>query len=157
MDTAAAEAQMMSLANHYADAINRANFDDLVDCWAPDGIWRIPQPVEYAEFVGRDAIKERLAGRRAYVDIVVMLVGSVVAVSISDDRILGRTTIAEYGRIDAAQGLNVLGLYDDELIHLDGRWVYARRELNMLAFTDEASTYSRGTNRYAPPEPLGNH
>ena len=139
----AAESHLRILANRYADAINRADFDDLVACYAPDGAWRVPPPYE-ANHVGREAIRKRLADRRAQVEIVVMLVGSVFVVDASPERILGRTTIHEKGRIDAERGLDVFGLYDDVLVPVDGEWLFESRTLNLLAHSGVPSTYEKG-------------
>ena len=70
-----------------------------------------------------------------------MMVGTVVAVEASPGLIRGRTTIAETGRLDAEHGLDVLGLYDDELVLADGEWLFASRTLNLLAYSDAPSTY----------------
>ena len=139
----AAEGHLRILANRYADAINRADFDDLVACYAPDGVWRVPPPYS-ANHVGREAIKKRLADRRAQVDLVMMLVGTVFVVEAMPDRILGRTTIHEKGRLDAEHGLDVFGMYDDELVEVDGEWLFASRTFNILAHTELASTYVKG-------------
>jgi ketosteroid isomerase-like protein len=139
----AAEDHLRILANRYADAINRADFDDLVACYTPDGIWRVPPPYP-ADHVGRENIKARLAGRRAQVEIVVMLVGTVVAVEASADRIRGRATIHEKGKLDAERGLDVFGLYDDDVVKVDGQWLYASRTLNLLAYSEASSPYIKG-------------
>lgn len=135
-----AEGHLRRLANRYADAINRAAFDEVVACYAPDGVWRVPPPFR-ADHVGRENIRKRLADRRAQVDLVVMMVGTVVAVEAGPGLIRGRTTIAETGRLDAEHGLDVLGLYDDELALVDGEWLFASRTLNLLAYSDVPSTY----------------
>jgi SnoaL-like domain len=135
-----AEGHLRRLANRYADAINRAAFDEVVGCYAPDGVWRVPPPFR-ADHHGRDNIKKRLADRRAQVDLVVMMVGTVVAVEAAPGLIRGRTMIHETGRLDAEHGLDVLGLYDDELVQVDGEWLFASRTLNLLAYSDVPSTY----------------
>jgi ketosteroid isomerase-like protein len=137
---AEAEGHLRRLAHRYADAINRADFDEVVACYAPDGVWRVPPPFN-ANHAGRDNIRKRLADRRAQVDLVVMMVGTVVAVEASPGLIRGRTTIHETGRLDAERGLDVLGLYDDELIQNEGEWLFASRTLNLLAYSDVPSTY----------------
>ena len=137
---AAAEGHIRRLANRYADAINRAAFDEVVACYAPDGVWRVPAPFR-ADHAGRENIKQRLADRRAEVDLVVMMVGTVVAVEASAGLIRGRTTIHETGRLDVEHELDVLGLYDDELVQIDGEWLFASRTLNLLAYSDVPSTY----------------
>jgi ketosteroid isomerase-like protein len=137
---AEAEGHIRRLANRYADAINRADFDEVVACYAPDGVWRVPVPF-LADHAGRENIRKRLADRRAQVDLVVMMVGTVVAIEASPGRIRGRTTIHETGRLDAEHGLDVLGLYDDELVRIDGEWLFASRTLNLLAYSDVPSTY----------------
>jgi hypothetical protein len=126
------EIQLRSLANRYADGINRADFNDVGQCWAPHGTWSVPAPFNISQ-TGRDTIAAHLTERRKTVDIVVMTVCSTVAVFATDDRIVGRTTIEEQGRRDAERGVHVLGFYDDELIKIDGRWYFERRTLNLLA------------------------
>jgi ketosteroid isomerase-like protein len=135
-----AEAVLRSLANRYADGINRADFEDVGRCWAQDGVWRVPAPFNI-ERHGRDEIVARLAGRRAEVDIVVMLVGTVTVTEVSADRILGRTTIEEVGRLNAERGLHVFGLYDDVLVRTGGEWQFASRTLNLLAVDNSPTVY----------------
>jgi ketosteroid isomerase-like protein len=137
---AEAEGHLRRLAHRYADAINRADFDEVVACYAPDGVWRVPPPFS-ANHTGRDNIRKRLADRRAQVDLVVMMVGTVVAVEAGPGLIRGRTTIHETGRLDTERGLDVLGLYDDELIQNGGGWLFASRTLNLLAYSDVPSSY----------------
>jgi hypothetical protein len=70
-----------------------------------------------------------------------MMVGTVVAVEAGHERIRGRTTIHEVERLDAEHGLDVLGLYDDELVRLGGKWLFASRTLSLLAYSDVPSAY----------------
>jgi hypothetical protein len=135
-----AEAQLRSLANRYADGINRANFNDVGECWAPNGVWTVPAPFNISQS-GRDTICAHLTERRKTVDIVVMTVCSVVALDAADSRIIGRTTIEEQGRRDAERGVHVLGLYDDELVKIDDRWYFAHRTLNLLAVDNSPTVW----------------
>jgi SnoaL-like domain len=135
-----AEAELRSLANRYADGINRADFDDVGSCWAVDGVWTVPAPFNIKQ-VGRQTIADHLTERRKTVDIVVMTVCSVVALEASAGRIIGRTTIEEQGRRDADRGIHVLGLYDDELVNVDGTWFFAARTLNLLAVDSSPTVY----------------
>lgn len=141
-----AEAQLRSLANRYADGINRADFADVGACWAPTGTWRVPEPFNILQ-PGRDAIVSHLTERRKSVDIVVMMVGTVVALEASEDRIIGRTTIEETGRRDAERGLHVFGLYDDELVKIDGRWYFQNRTLNLLAVDNSPTVFVKTPTR----------
>jgi SnoaL-like domain len=135
-----AEGVLRRLANRYADGVNRADFGDVGRCWASDGVWRVPAPFSI-ERRGREEIVARLAGRRAEVDIVVMLVGTVVVTEASEDRIEGRTTIEEVGRLNAERGLHVFGLYDDVLVREGGEWVFASRTLGLLAVDNSPTVY----------------
>jgi hypothetical protein len=139
-DLLLAEAELRSLANRYADGINRADFTDVGACWAADGTWRVPAPFNILRS-GREEIVKRLADRRAEVDIVVMLVGTVTVTDYSEDRIVGRTTIEEVGRLNAERGLHVFGLYDDELVRIDGKWHFQNRTLNLLAVDNSPTLY----------------
>jgi ketosteroid isomerase-like protein len=137
----AAEDELRHLANRYADGINRADFEFVAQTWAPDGVWSVPSPWNIRQ-EGRTAIRDHLVDRRKSVDIVVMTVCTVVAVEADERRILGRTTIEETGRRDAERGIHVLGLYDDELTNIDGRWYFARRTLNFLAVDNSPTVYT---------------
>jgi ketosteroid isomerase-like protein len=137
----AAEDELRHLANRYADGINRADFDFVAQTWAPDGLWSVPSPWNIRQ-EGRDAIRDHLVGRRKTVAIVVMTVCTVVAVEVDEGRILGRTTIEETGRRDSERGVHVLGLYDDELVNIDGSWYFARRTLNFLAVDSSPTVYT---------------
>jgi SnoaL-like domain len=128
-----ADGVLRHLANRYADAINRAAFDEVAQCWAPTGEWRTTTPFNISR-TGREDIVARLVEGRADTLCVVMMVGSTVALEATRDRIIGRTTIEEIGSRDAERGLHVFGMYDDELVCIDGQWHFQRRTLNVLAY-----------------------
>jgi hypothetical protein len=136
-----ADAQYSRLANRYADAINRADFDDLAMCWAPNGTWQVPAPFSILQS-GREQIQAHLTERRQTVHIVVMTVCTVLALEATEDRIVGRVTIEETGRRDAERGIHVFGLYDDELIKIDGQWHFLNRTLNLLAVDNSPTVYT---------------
>jgi hypothetical protein len=100
----------------------------------------VPPPFDILR-VGREEIVKRLCDRRREVDIVVMTVGTVVVVEATEDRIVGRTTIEEVGRLNSELGLHVFGLYDDELVRVDDRWMFKGRTLNLLAVDHSPTAY----------------
>jgi hypothetical protein len=138
----AADAHYRRLANRYADAINRADFQDLATCWAPTGTWQVPAPFNIHQH-GRDNIRTHLAERRKTVEIVVMTICTVVALEVTQDRIVGRVTIEETGRRDAERGIHVFGLYDDELVNIDSQWYFLTRTLNLLGVDNSPTVYTK--------------
>jgi hypothetical protein len=130
---AEAETTLRSLANRYADGINRAAFEEVGQCWSPTGVWQTAAPFNIRRS-GREDIVSRLIEGRKDTLCVVMVVCAVVALEADEDRIFGRTTIEEIGSRDAQRGLHVFGLYDDELVKISGQWHFQRRTLNVLAY-----------------------
>ena len=115
------------LVHRYADAVVHADGAAWAATWAPDARWELGggHGVE-----GRDQILEFWYQAMSAFDAVVQTVlnGS-HDVTEGADRGAGRWYIQEhYARSDGDRGL-LLAHYDDNYVHLDGQWFFARREL----------------------------
>jgi SnoaL-like domain len=147
-----AEAIHRSLANRYADGINRASFDDVGLCWAPHGVWRVPEPFNILRS-SRQEIVEHLVDRRRTVELVVMTVCSTVVIEHGDARIVARTTIEETGLRDEDRGIHVFGLYEDELAKTGGEWFFENRTLHILGADNTPYAWESHPKRSALIEP----
>ena len=118
------------LIDSYGDAVARRDADDWAACWADDGLWRIGG----REIRGRVEIVE--TWRRAmagYRDLVFMAFPGAIAVE--GDRATLRTHTFEH--LIPADGPPRVqaGLYADELVQRDGRWVFASRSFTSREIT----------------------
>ena len=108
----------------YCDRIDANDPVGAASCFAPDGVG-----VYWGEYRGREAIAERLAG---------ILDGFVhtshhlsnVAVNVDGDRATALAYVyAFHRRTETNDFLHYWGRWVDELVKVDGEWLFARREV----------------------------
>jgi hypothetical protein len=131
------------LQNAYADVVNRrawAEFDDLFVEDAPvrvdtvtNAVVDLRGPQEIGEFIG-DAIE-----RFEFFEFVVLN----TRVSIDAGTALGRVFMCEL-RQSADNGLfsRAFGVYHDEYLRIDGRWMFAARAYQSLARTGRGEVFA---------------
>lgn len=119
------------LANRYTDGVNRKDWQAVASCFTPEGEWYVGPPLTFTKR-GRAEILERLA-ETDRLPVAVQFIGSNLLVESSDTHATGRTTIREIGRRTSEVGLDIFGLYDDELTYEEDKWLFQRRSLTLLA------------------------
>jgi ketosteroid isomerase-like protein len=133
-DAATVEQSLTRLVHTYSDAVNRCDWDAFAACFAEDGVWTVGAPLSFAA-QGRVAIRETVARRVGDLDIVLQMVGTVLLVEHDGDRARGRATIRELTGRDATAASEIMGLYEDELIRVDGHWYFQQRTFNVLTIS----------------------
>ena len=106
----------------YADAVVRASAEDWGKVWTQDARW---------ELMGT-----AVEGREAIVALWSQAMGGFDAISfhcmpsaiiIEGDRATGRCQVRELLKANYGTTRAVGGLYEDEMVRVDGRWLYAKR------------------------------
>lgn len=106
----------------YADAVVRASAEDWGKVWSEDARW---------ELMGT-----AVEGREAIVALWSQAMGGFDAISfhcmpssiiIEGDSATGRCQVQELLKVNDGTTRAVGGLYEDEMVKVDGRWLYAKR------------------------------
>jgi ketosteroid isomerase-like protein len=117
------------LVNRYADAVVHRSAEQWASCWADDAVWDLGRGrlVE-----GKDAIMKLWLGAMTGFAAVVQTVHSGDAwCAASSEEAVGRWAISErFRRADGQSGL-LLAHYDDMYRKVEGRWLFARRFLQV--------------------------
>ena len=112
----------------YGDAISRLNVEEFGTLWAEDAVWVHPQ-VGTRE--GRGAIMQMCAdAMKNYSQLV--FTGALAALEIRGDHAAGRNYTSELVTDLKGATVRVTGRYDDEYVRRGGRWLFKRREFNLL-------------------------
>ena len=113
------------LIDSYGDAVARRDPEAWGACWAEDAVWRFGG----REISGRDAIVSTWHGAMAqYASIVFMAFPG--AISVEGDRATLRTHTYEHlVPVDGPARVQG-GIYEDQLVLRDGRWLFAERRFN---------------------------
>ena len=114
-----------ALASAYADAVNRRDAEGMAAVMAPDGVIEKPgygDPVQ-----GREVILKRYRRLQRERDFLCQLLTSGV-VHVSGDTAVARWWFSET-KLRATDGewLNMIGVYQDEVVRLTEGWRFSRR------------------------------
>jgi uncharacterized protein (TIGR02246 family) len=136
------EAAIRVLLQTYADRLVARDFDGYVQLFAPDGVWS-NGPIGHQ---GRDAIKAMLvamfpATPADYVNTDSYMLVSNIVIDLAPD---GRTAHAQSRQLSIMRGTGgtptplLAGLYEDELVKLDGQWKFQHRnDITLMPSMDE--------------------
>lgn len=112
----------------YADGVVRASAKDWGKVWTEDAHWNL--------------MGTAVDGREAIVALWSQAMGGFEAVSfhcipsaieITGDRATGRCQTQEYMKLKDGSTRAIGGLYEDEMVKLDGQWLYAKRVFRIVA------------------------
>ena len=119
------ERAVQALAGRFADATNRRDVVALQALWASNGIWDLKPPVD-ALLQGRDTIiamaQQLIEDYEFFLNLPITSV-----VELYGDKAHARWYMHEVGRRHDGGGLNNFGLSIDEMMKLDGQWVFTKR------------------------------
>jgi ketosteroid isomerase-like protein len=120
--------------NTYSYSASTGDLAGMVATYAPDGVWEVPGIG--LELTGRDAILAASQGVTAALDYMVQM-NSPALIKVDGDHATARSIIRECGKY-AGKDLNleVLGLYEDELVRLPEGWRFARRRFTTKGMHD---------------------
>lgn len=118
------------LLDSYADAVNRIDADDWAATWAEDSVWSLPDYPEIGEIKGRAAIRAAwVEAMKTYPGIV--FVANPGAIEVTGDRATVRSYTSEVYDVDGVTKRD-RGRYEDELVKVDGQWLFARRSFRNI-------------------------
>lgn len=128
--------EITALLAHYAHAVDDGRVDDVVGCFARDGVLAVD---EHAPIVGHEALAQpfaRLAHRlqKPEAGFLRHNVSSIEITSLDEDA--GTATVRAYFIVMGERGLDHWGTYADELAVEDGAWRFARRVVRIEGRSD---------------------
>lgn len=119
------EIAIQQTLNRYTEGASRADWEQVLSTFMPDGIWEIPDLG--ARYQGRAAIQSPMAafvGQMAYF----VQINSPAIITVEGDKATARSVIRECGKYaDRDEALEVLGFYNDDLVRTPAGWKFARR------------------------------
>lgn len=113
------------LLETYADAVCRVDSEAWGACWAEDAVWSMPDYPEFGETHGKAAIVAMwVEAMKHYPGII--FVATPGAIIVEGDRATARSYTSEvYDQGGVTK--RDRGVYNDELVKQDGRWLFSRR------------------------------
>lgn len=121
------ELEIRNLVARYADAVNRRDEAQWASTWAEKGVWHLFG----RDVAGREALVATWRGAMGFFSFVVQLIHS-GTVELAGDRASARWYLSELGHSSGGDKLLTVGVYHDELIRVDGSWLFSRRRFDAL-------------------------
>jgi ketosteroid isomerase-like protein len=112
--------------NRYSDAANRAAWDELEACYAPDSVWECVEP-NPLRFEGPTAIRDGVMSFIETADNFIQTVHNTVVTLDGDGTASARSTIEEIVRSDGKFDVVIWGLSYDRFIEVDDDWKFSSR------------------------------
>ncbi|MGE3693240.1 MAG: nuclear transport factor 2 family protein [Novosphingobium sp.] len=120
--------------NTYSYKASIGDLAAMVATFAPDGVWEVPGAG--LELSGHDAILAAASGITGTLEYMVQH-NSPAIIEVNGDRATAHSVIRECGKYAGKQlNLEVLGVYDDELVRLPEGWRFARRRFTTKGMHD---------------------
>lgn len=120
--------------NAYSFNATTGNLEAMVATFAPDGEWVVPGIG--LTLTGRDAILAAAQGITTTLEYMTQL-NSPALIEVSGDRATAKSIIRECGKYAGKQlNLEVVGIYEDELVRLPEGWRFARRTFTTKGMHD---------------------
>jgi hypothetical protein len=124
-------AEIQSQISRYTDAVNSRNWADFPAIFAEDASWQA-----IGMDIRLDGLAAITAGLSAIIDAMSMFVqmNCPAVIQLRGDRASARSTMYEIGE-NAAEGtqFEAYGRYEDELVRVDGQWLFHSRCFVRLA------------------------
>jgi ketosteroid isomerase-like protein len=114
------------LIERYSDAACRSDSSALMDLWADDCRWSVPDMRGLENVRGKPAIKALWDGARDIYPFC-FLVAQPGIIDIQGDQATARVYTTEVLRAADGAVRHAVGRYDDTLRRIDGRWVFTER------------------------------
>lgn len=126
MDTTADKLMLLERLAAYADAVNRRDGDDWIECWAPDGVWLIRDK----RIEGRAAIKSAWeTAMSGYEE--VHFFAHLGRIEVSGDTASARSYTQEFLSTTAGERRTQFGEYDDRFRRVGDRWLFTERSFHI--------------------------
>ena len=119
------EISIQQTINRYSEGASRADWDQVLSTFVPDGVWEIPH--FGAKFQGHNAIGEALRHFTQPMEYIVQL-NAPALINVHDETATARSVIRECGKfMGQNEALEVLGFYSDTLLRTQAGWKFTRR------------------------------
>ena len=115
------------LYDSYADSANRGDREAWLACWSEDAVWW----THYFEVTGKAAIRAQHVALMASVETTSFLT-QIGSIEVEGDRAKGRAFCMERLIMTTGGSHRLTGRYEDDLLRVDGAWLFARREYNVM-------------------------
>jgi ketosteroid isomerase-like protein len=127
---------IQQLINTYSFTASNGQTAEMAATYAEDGVWEVPDIGLKCE--GHAAIKAAGEGVTSTIEYFVQL-NSPAIIRVTGDRATAQSVIRECGKYkDKQVALEVLGLYDDELVRTADGWRFACRKFTVKGMHDFA-------------------
>jgi ketosteroid isomerase-like protein len=130
VDAWIAKQAIRDLIDSYCDAINRGDWDRYESCFVPDAVWEAPALDMHLE--GATAIRTTVSDLTSSADVYLQTAAAVVVTLVDAGRATASCTVREQIRTGGDAGMLMLGVYDDEVVNVDGEWKFARRSFSLV-------------------------
>lgn len=117
-----------NLTARFTDAVNRRDPDALAATFTEDGEWHVPG---VPTAVGRESIRDRLAGLLANFERLIQLTHS-GHVDVTGDTASGVWYLTETAADAAGNGFQFTGVYTDALVRSEDGWRFSERSFAFL-------------------------
>ncbi len=118
---------LRELAANYIDAVNRSDGDAWKATWSENGIWKLMG----TEVSGLEALFGFWQTAMSGFKFVLMVLNS-GTIEINGDTASGRWYVTEHLLGLDGKGIHIEGVYDDQYVREDGRWVFAKRDYQVI-------------------------
>ena len=126
MDDAVA---IQHLINTYHEAGSMGDYERMIATYAPDAVWEFTQSGN--RFVGHAAIREAVLAFTGPLEYVAQINAPAV-IMLNGDTASARSSIRESGKFAGrAEGVEVFGVYHDDLVRTADGWRFARRAFDL--------------------------
>jgi hypothetical protein len=116
--------------NRYSDGCTRRDWDQVEGTFMSEGIWEVPSLGTFHR--GWAAIQPAMAGFVGQLEYFVQI-NSPAIITVTGDTARARSTIREGGKFAGRdEALEVMGTYEDELLHTAEGWKFVRRTFRGL-------------------------
>ena len=128
------EIAIQQVLNTYSYNASIGDHAAMAATYTPDGVWEVPSIG--LELAGHEAIIGASQGVTAKLDYIVQL-NTPAIINVDGDRATAHSVIRECGKYAGKQlNLEVLGIYDDELVRLPEGWRFVRRRFTTKGMHD---------------------
>lgn len=136
------EYAIQRVLNLYSEGASRADWEQVMDTFTPEGTWGVPAFNLVCE--GREAV---LAGLKSFTDAMAYIVqiNAPALITVTGDTATARAPIRECGKYaDRDEALEVLGIYADKLVRTAAGWKFTERCFELLGMHNFPLTPAQG-------------
>jgi uncharacterized protein (TIGR02246 family) len=124
--------EIAQVLTSFSAAVNRHDWNTMSDLFAEDAVWEASAGDLGFRHEGRDAIRRFLHGNEENVEVLYYSTGASHIELVGPDRARATTPMIELLRLPrTGEEKELFGVYRDELVKIDGRWLFASRAVDV--------------------------